>query len=137
MDDHRVVNICMEEIKRCQETSIGIAFIALIGDKYGWRPLPPSVEADEFEALFQLIDQSDRELITRWYLRDDNSVPPCYLLQPISTQFPIHSANKEEMSNAWADWGKVEKRIWSHLRSAAEKAGLKEEEKQKYTQKSC
>ncbi|XP_020620916.1 NACHT domain- and WD repeat-containing protein 1-like [Orbicella faveolata] len=99
VDDHRVVNICMEEIKRCQETSLGIAFIAILGDKYGWRPLPPSVNADEFESLLQLIDQSDRELITTWYLLDDNSVPPCYLLQPISSQFPgIKSADKDEIS---------------------------------------
>ena len=133
VDDHRIVNICMEEIKRCQEKSLAIAFIALLGDKYGWRPLPPSVEADEFEALLQLIEQSDRELITRWYLRDDNSVPPCYLLQPISRQFPIHSADKDERSKAFEDWCRVEKRIRSHLRSAAEKVGQKEEEaKQKY-----
>lgn len=123
----------MEEIKRCQETSLGIAFIAILGDKYGWRPPPPSVNADEFESLLQLIDQSDRELITTWYLRDDNSVPPCYLLQPISTQFPIKSTDKDEISKAWEDWGKVEKSIWTQLRSAAEKAGLEEKEKQKYT----
>ena len=135
MDDHRVVNICMEEIKRCQETSLGIAFIAILGDKYGWRPLPPSVKADEFESLLQLIDRSgDLELITTWYLRDDNSVPPCYLLQPISSQFPgIKSADKDEISKAWEDWGKIEKSIWNQLRSAAEKAGLEENEKQKYT----
>lgn len=133
VDDHRVVNICMEEIKRCQETSLGIAFIAILGDKYGWRPLPPSVDAAEFESLLQLIDQSDRELITPWYLRDDNSVPPCYLLQPISTQFPINSINKDEISKAWEDWGKVERRIWGQLRSAAEQAGLDEGDKQKYT----
>ena len=135
VDDHRVVNICMEEIKRCQETSLGIAFIAILGDKYGWRPLPPSVKADEFESLLQLIDQSgDLELITTWYLRDDNSVPPCYLLQPLSSQFPgIKSADKDEISKAWEDWGKIEKSIWNQLRSAAEKAGLEENEKQKYT----
>ena len=135
VDDHLVVNICMEEIKRCQETSLGIAFIAILGDKYGWRPLPPSVKADEFESLLQLIDQSgDLELITTWYLRDDNSVPPCYLLQPLSSQFPgIKSADKDEISKAWEDWGKIEKSIWNQLRSAAEKAGLEENEKQKYT----
>lgn len=134
MDDHRVVNICMEEIKRCQETSLGIAFIAILGDKYGWRPLPPSVNADEFESLLQLIDQSDRELVTTWYLRDDNSIPPCYLLQPISSQFPgIKSADKDEISKAWEGWGKVEKSIWTQLRSAADKADLEENEKQKYT----
>ena len=125
----------MEEIKRCQETSLGIAFIAILGDKYGWRPLPPSVKADEFEFLLHFIDQSaDLELITTWYLRDDNSVPPCYFLQPISSQFPgIKSADKDEISKAWEDWGKVEKSVRTQLRSAAEKADLEENEKQKYT----
>ena len=82
-----------------------------------------------------MIDQSaDRELITTWYLRDDNSVPPCYLLQPISSRFPgIKSADKEEISKAWEDWSKVEKSILTQLRSAAEKADLEENEKQKYT----
>ena len=133
VDDHRTVNICMGEIKRCQEISLGIAFIAILGDKYGWRPLPPSVDAAEFESLLERIDEADRELVTSWYLRDGNSVPPCYLLQPISTQFPINSTDKDDMAKAWEGWGKVEKTIWSHLRTAAEKAGLEEEEKQKYT----
>lgn len=133
VDDHRVVDICTEEMKLCQERSLGIAFIAILGDKYGWRPLPQSVNAGEFESLLPLIDQSNRELITSWYIRDDNAVPPCYLLQPISTQFPIQSADKDELAKAWENWGKVEKSIWSQLRSAAQKAGLVEEEKQKYT----
>lgn len=133
VDDHRVVNICMEEIKRCQEISLGIAFIAILGDKYGWRPLPPSVDADEFESLLERIDEADRELITSWYFRDDNSVPPSYLLQPISSQFPITSMDKDEMSKAWDAWGKVEKKVWSLLRTAAENVGLDEKGKQKYT----
>ena len=128
-----MVNICMEEIKRCQEISLGIAFIALLGDKYGWRPLPPSVDSDEFESLLEHIDKSDRELVTTWYLRDDNAVPPCHLLQPISSQFPIHSTDRNELSKAWEEWGTIEKKIWSLLRTAAEKIGLEEENKHKYT----
>ena len=120
---------------RCQETSLGIAFIAILGDKYGSRLLPPLIDANEFVSLFHLIDnQSNRELITSWYLRDDNSDPPCYVLQPISKQFPdIASKEKQNISKAKEGWWKVEKTIWSILRSAADKAGLKEEEKQKYT----
>ena len=133
VDDHRTVNICMEEIKRCQEISLGIAFIAILGDKYGWRPLPPSVDAVEFDLLLERIDKADRELVTSWYLRDDNSVPACYLLQPISNQFPINSTDKDDMAKAWEGWCKVKKSICSHLRTAAEKAGLEEEDKQKYT----
>ena len=134
-NEHRTVNICMEEIKRCQETSLGIAFIAILGDKYGYRPLPPSVDAGEFEELLKFMDQSDDQLnITSWYLRDDNSVPPCYVLQPVSTQIPwINSVDALVVSKAKQEWREMEKRIWSHLRSAAERAELDEEVKQKYT----
>lgn len=123
----------MEEINRCQEISLGIAFIALLGDKYGWRPLPPSVDADEFQYILERIsDKSDKELISTWYHRDGNSVPPCYLLQPISSQFPIHSTDGNELSEAWKDWKKVEKTLWNALQAAADQIGLKDKDKQKY-----
>ncbi|KXJ19576.1 NACHT domain- and WD repeat-containing protein 1 [Exaiptasia diaphana] len=124
VDDHRVVNICMEEIKRCQETSLGIAFMALLGDKYGWRPLPPSIVAKDLETLLTYIDSSDAEVIREWYLRDDNAVPSTYNLQPISIQFPVRSKDEEERDRAWKDWGAVERRIWNCLRAAADVAEL-------------
>lgn len=124
----------MEEIKRCQEISLDIAFIALLGDKYGWCPLPPSVDADEFESILERIsDKSDKDLINTWYHRDGNAVPPCYLLQPISSQFPIHSTDRKEMSEAWKDWEKVEKSLWNALRATADQIGLEDKDKQKYS----
>ena len=140
VDEQRTVTICMDEIKRCQDTSLGMAFIAILGDKYGCRPLPPSVNAVEFENLLRHIDdtksnkdQSDRELVMSWYLRDDNSIPPCYVLQPISTKFAgINSSDEETQQNADKKWRSEQKAIWSHLRLAAERAGLKEEDKLKY-----
>ena len=133
VDAHRCVNICMEEIKRCQETSLGITFIAILGDKYGSRPLPPSVEAVEFEKLLQQLDQAGCDEVTSWYLRDDNSLPPCYVLKPISTEFPgINSKNKKETSDAKEKWWEVEEKICRHLRSAAKKAALDEKNRRKY-----
>ncbi|XP_078378424.1 NACHT domain- and WD repeat-containing protein 1-like [Oculina patagonica] len=135
VDDHRVLDICMEEIKRCQDKSLGYTFIAILGDRYGTRPLPSSIDADEFERLLEWIDQSDDELtksIKFWYRRDDNTVPPCYLLQPISTMFHINSVDKDESKKAWLDWFDVVKKIRNQLWSAAEKAGLEEDKKQKY-----
>lgn len=135
MDDHRVFDICMEEIKRCQDKSLGFTFIAILGDRYGTRPLPPSINADEIERLLGWTDPSDDELIKSikfWYRRDDNSVPPCYLLQPISTKFHINSVNRDESKKAWLDWLEVVKKIRNQLWSAAEKAGLEEAKKQKY-----
>jgi hypothetical protein len=110
----------MEEIKRCQETSLGIAFMAILGDKYGWRPLPPTITAKDLDALLVHIGQKDRQLVLEWYLRDDNAVPSSYVLQPISTQFPVRAEDKDNRNKAWADWGQVEKAIWNSLKSAVD-----------------
>lgn len=120
VDDHRVVNICMEEIKRCQETSLGIAFMALLGDKYGWRPLPPFILAKDLDTLLRYVKPSDEAVVREWYLLDNNSIPPTYCLQPMSTKFSVRSDNKDERDQAWRDWGKVERCIWNCLKSAAD-----------------
>ena len=38
--DHRAMAICLEEIKRCQALSPRPNFLILLGERYGWRPLP-------------------------------------------------------------------------------------------------
>ncbi|KAH3837292.1 hypothetical protein DPMN_110677 [Dreissena polymorpha] len=56
-----------------------------MGQKYGYRPIPAFVEAEEFEAIRSHVVEEDLELLDLWYVRDDNSVPPQYVLQPINT----------------------------------------------------
>ena len=34
------MQICFEELRRAQEASAEPNFLILLGDKYGWRPLP-------------------------------------------------------------------------------------------------
>lgn len=131
VDDHRVVNICMDEIKRCQDTSLGIAFMALLGDKYGWRPLPPSIVAKDLDTLLKYVESTDEEVVREWYLLDNNAIPAIYALQPMSTKYPIRSDNKEEQDQAWRDWGAVEKRIWNCLKAASEVAEMEAETKLK------
>ncbi len=38
--DHRTMRICFEELRRAQEISPQSNFLILLGDRYGWRPLP-------------------------------------------------------------------------------------------------
>ena len=59
----------------------------LIGQKYGYRPIPASIEADEFEALHKLLGEqgSDLSALNVWYLKDENAVPAQYVLQPINS----------------------------------------------------
>jgi len=58
-----------------------------LGQKYGYRPIPSTILASEFEMLRVVIedDHSDISLLDQWYLKDLNAVPPVYILQPIST----------------------------------------------------
>jgi hypothetical protein len=80
---HRTMRICLSEVARCQETSPRPNFVVLLGDRYGWRPLPEVVGAEEFEALTGLLAPEQSAAAEAAYLRDDNAVPPEYVLRPI------------------------------------------------------
>ena len=55
-----------------------------MGDRYGFRPIPPEIEATEFELLRGIADDlklEGRVTMDTWYRRDDNADPPVYILQ--------------------------------------------------------
>ena len=86
--DQQTMKICLGEIERCQKVSPRPNFIILLGDRYGWRPLPYAIPAEEFERLLPHLTPAERSLAcwredeSGWYRRDDNAVPPEYILQP-------------------------------------------------------
>src|SRR5215470_13952818 len=85
--DQQTLNICVQELRRCQHATPRPNFIILLGQRYGWRPLPPQIFADEFESIRdQITDGGDREFLKQWYRRDDNATPPEYYLQPRSVE---------------------------------------------------
>lgn|GEM_PF-2158060 len=83
--DQRTMRICFEELRRSQEVSPRPNFIILLGDRYGWRPLPEEISALEFEILASAaIGRAERDLLLRWYRRDENAIPRVHCLQPRS-----------------------------------------------------
>lgn len=48
--DQSTMRICRAEIARCQAVTPRPNFVVLLGDRYGWRPLPDEIPATEFEA---------------------------------------------------------------------------------------
>jgi len=81
--DNRTMQICFEEIERSQRTTPRPNFIVLLGNRYGWRPLPEEIPAEEFEEIERRVtSEKDHVLLSRWYRRDDNNVPPVSILQP-------------------------------------------------------
>jgi len=120
--DQQTMEICLREIERCQQTGIKPNFIVLLGDRYGWRPLPARIEAPEFDRVCgRVADAADRQLINVWYVRDDNAVPPEYLLKPRTGEL----ADNER-------WAGIEQRLHRILQEAARDARLTQEQLIKY-----
>lgn len=86
--DHRTMRICFDELRRAQEISPKPNFLILLGNRYGWRPLPEEATVKEFhtleQAAAQMPDSADKSAVAvlrEWYREDTNAVPPVYLLQ--------------------------------------------------------
>src|SRR5580704_1790384 len=84
--DQQTLDVCLQEIHRSQRSTPRPNFIALLGSRYGWRPLPQRITADEFHALLGALTADRQDVLWRWYRRDDNALPAHYLLQPIADQ---------------------------------------------------
>ena len=129
-NDQKTMQICIDEVKRCKG-ALNPHFAIMLGERYGWIPLPDKVEASEFEKVKTVVldkfkDNSDvLEFIELWYKKDTNNIPAMYILQPKLT--PQHQD--------WDYWGKVESTLRDAFKSVVEDElsnELTESQKSKY-----
>jgi len=92
--DNQTMLICMSEIERCQQTTPSINFVVLLGERYGWQPLPHAIPTEEWDQICGTLDGNREALDTlyRWYKCDENAVPPIYILQGRNGQYLDYSA---------------------------------------------
>lgn len=119
--DQKTMDICLGEIARCQRLSPKPNFIILLGDKYGWQPIPARIPSSEMEPILTQLEGDDKALIETWYREDLNAVPPECVLQPRGDEYRDYEA-----------WRKIENRLRDVLRGALEKLPLTEEQGVKY-----
>lgn len=60
-DDHSTTGICLEEIQNCKEMSLGPNFVFLGGQKYGFRPIPVTIQVDEYNLVKKTIEDLGRD----------------------------------------------------------------------------
>lgn len=139
-DDHATNSICQREIARCRSKSIGPCFVYFSTQKYGWRPLPPTVQQTELDVMmtamdFNLIDtstiffqnsqveKSGEALLRAWYVLDQNMVLAHYRLQPMSSVIPQMDRHSPRYDSrlGWQIWNDVQQQLEKLLRDAAEK----------------
>ena len=119
------MKICLEEIERSQRVSPKPNFIVLLGDRYGWMPLPYEIPSGEFKKVLKEVSVDEEELLLwkqdqvmdekGWYREDLNAVPPIYCLQP-----------RTGIYEDYENWSPLEERLHSILLDAASKLDLNE-----------
>ena len=81
--DQKTMHICLSELKRCQRVSPKPNFLVLMGDRYGWIPLPESLPASLYGKLYHYASVRQAGLLEEWYRKDENELPEAvYVLQP-------------------------------------------------------
>ncbi|XP_033761972.1 NACHT domain- and WD repeat-containing protein 1-like isoform X2 [Pecten maximus] len=124
MDDHSTTDLCLKELQLCQKLSTGPNFVTLLSHKYGYRSLTREIDAEEFEKIFAVIESIEaKELLKKWYRKDNNAVPPMYLLSPISKHLPdFLSSDKDASKEAKTKWWQESDTMQEALESSAEQA---------------
>ena len=119
--NQKTLEICLNEIARCQKITPKPNFIILLGDKYGWQPLPHKIPVDEMKDILDKLADDKKEIIKHWYELDENAIPPEYILQPRTGDLTVYD-----------NWKNKETEIRNILREAVIKLNFSAEQKIKY-----
>ncbi|HMP75221.1 MAG TPA: DUF4062 domain-containing protein [Kiritimatiellia bacterium] len=75
-EENLTLHVCIEEVMRCQRMTPRPHFLFMLGQRYGWRPLPREIPATRFRALLDHADEEERHLLhdekAGWYEEDRN-----------------------------------------------------------------
>jgi hypothetical protein len=117
--EHDTLRICLEEVRRCQMLSPRPNFAVLLGDRYGWEPVPARIPMDHWERLIAAAGGPDGDTIRAGYEGPDRNAVP-----------PVMHLHKRE-----GDWAANEVReatLREALRRAADQAGFAGDERLPY-----
>lgn len=82
--DHQTWIACSAEIDRCRRESSGLFFVSLQSEKYGYTPLPRTIDKPQYEERYATLADEVKQLSDAWYTLDTNSLTPQYLLKNLS-----------------------------------------------------
>ena len=126
--NQETLQTCFNEIDRCQKISPMPNFLILLGDKYGWQPIPEKIPMNEMDKIRNKLSKDDAIFLLKeaeddrgWYRLDTNAIPAEYVLQ----------ARGEELKEYDA-WQPIEDEIRKILRNAVDELDFSDEQKVKY-----
>jgi len=87
--DQKALEMCIQEVQSCKKHDYP-NFLIMIGDRYGWIPLPNIIEKTEFELILQNIDIQEHKYVHDWYYEDVNQIPASYILKQRTGEYVDH-----------------------------------------------
>ena len=101
--DHETMDICLGEIERCQRLSPKPNFLVVLGERYVWEPVPARIPSSEYEPLRAEATTAQGVLLDRWYVWDDNAVPPHHALKRRDEDFDEYHEKRSSLRR-YATW---------------------------------
>jgi NACHT domain- and WD repeat-containing protein len=125
--DQQTMKICLEEIERSQKVSPKPNFIVLLGDRYGWQPVPYQIPANKYEEIIKIADKEDQKLLKKWFRCDNNTLQPDKWFSSSKDDFQavydlLPRTGKYEDPQIWAE---EEKKLNSILQKAVSELDFK------------
>lgn len=128
--NQKTLQTCLNEVTRCQKLSPKPNFLILLGDKYGWQPIPEKIPQKEMDQILPKLSEDERKLIywdeknpeyRGWYRLDTNANPAEYILR-----------NRADEYKEYDDWDPIEKRVKEALRNAVDQLKWDDKDRIKY-----
>lgn len=95
--NQQTMRICLSELKRCQQISPRPNFLILLGQRYGWKPLPETIPLKSKIDIHNIASPDERDLFLDWYLIDKNALPKGeFVLQPRNSPYDEYVESVEK-----------------------------------------
>ena len=94
--DQKTLDICLNEVRMCAEITPRPSFVILMGNRYGWIPIPTTVTPQRFETC----DPSP--LMREWYRLDENT--STYQLRPRTGAYVDYAQWEQVENELRRDW---------------------------------
>lgn len=93
---------CLAEVRRAIAAPHP-NFLALVGDRYGWQPVPAALPSARFDDMISMASPEDAGLLREWYRLETNHIPASYVLRSerggLSTA--LERRLRRAVRNAW------------------------------------
>lgn len=118
--DQKTLELCLEEVRACKSYPFP-NFLVMLGDRYGWIPLPYTIEQKEFEKILNYTQPNEQKELLKWYTLDKNQLPASYVLKQREGAYT--NADK---------WSETETILLHILQQSVQQTTFNKQQKQKY-----